>query len=146
MDDNNNSNLWAILYVSSAMKNLSVSDVEYFLTANRRVRQENKITGIAILAMNNVLVVQEGTKEIVKAEFDNEKKHPAHHSLIKLYDGPISHRYFEDFPLAFMPIGISEYKHLDSFSETGHKEYFDEFLQGDNPVSKLVKDFIKNNT
>lgn len=144
MDDNNN--LWAILYVSSAMKDLSVSDVEYFLTANRKVRQENKITGIAILAMNNVLVIQEGIKEVVKAEFDNEKKHPAHHSLIKLYDGPISHRYFEDFPLAFKPIGFPEYKHLDSFSEPGHKEYFDEFLLADNSVSKLVKDFIKNNT
>jgi len=144
--ENNNNNFWAILYVSSAMKDLSASDVDYYLAVNRKIRQEHKITGIAILAMNNVLVIQEGIKEEVKAEYDAEKKHPAHHSLIKIYDGPINHRYFEDFPLAFKTIGMPEYKHLDSFLKPEYQEYFDEFLQADNPVAKLVKDFIKNNS
>ena len=138
--------LWAILYVSSAIKELSTSDVEYFLTLNRKSRSENNITGIVLFSQNNVLVIEEGLKDPVKAEFEKEKKHPAHHSIIKLFDGPIQHLFFESFPLAFKTIGKSPYSHLDDFATSEQKEYFDELLELDTSISKLIRDFIKNNS
>lgn len=139
-------NLWAILYVSSAMKNLSPADVEYYLNLNKEFRIKSKITGIVVLAQNNVLVLQEGEKENVKAEFEAEKKHPAHHSLIKVFDGPIEGLYFEDFPLAFKPIGNPDLAHLDVFTQPNFKEYLDEILNLDQSVPRIIKEFIQNNS
>lgn len=139
-------NLWAILYVSSAMKGLKPEDVRYFLQVSKDIRIANGLSGIVILAQNNVLVLQEGIKENVKSAFETDKKHPAHHSMIKLYDGPISSRYFEDFPLAFKQIGNTDLAHLDDFKASSNAEYLSELLQMDHAIPKIIKDFIKNNS
>lgn len=139
-------NYWAILYVSSAMKGLSAADVEYYINLNRQFRIKSEITGIVVLAQNNVLVLQEGEKEKVKTEFEAEKKHPAQHSLIKVFDGPIEGLYFEDFPLAFKPVGHPEFAHLDDFTQPNTKDHFDEILKIDQSVPKIIREFIKNNS
>jgi hypothetical protein len=137
---------WAILYVSSAMKDLSLSDVEYFLAQSRKVRMETGISGIAIIAQNNVMVVIEGLKDAVKADYEENKKHPAQHSMIKLFDGPIPYQYFESYPLAFKTIAQSPYAQLDDFIKPEEKEYLDEILELDGSVPRLIKDFLKNNS
>jgi hypothetical protein len=141
-----NNQLWAIFYVSTAMKDLSPQQVQDYLDLSRKTRTQNDITGLAILANNNVLVIQEGQKETLKHEFENERKHPAHHSMIKLYDGPISGRYFEGYALAFKTVGKSAFSSMDDFREPSLEEHFHELIQLDDVVARLMKDFIKNNS
>ena len=139
-------NLWAIIYVSSAMKDLSLSQVSGFVEMKRKTRIEQGVTGLVILAQNNVLVVQEGLSAGVKGEFEDDRKHPGHHTMIKLFDGPIKQRFFEGFPLAFKPIGNKAFNHMDDFITPENKEYFEEILQMEHLISKLMRDFIKNNS
>lgn len=141
-----NKELWAMVCVSSAEEILNKEEVEQLLAEARSKQALNGLTGIIIFSDGNVLMLVEGEKDVVQAQFTGILRSPKHHSVMKIADMAIPHRYFEDYPLAFKPIHSEQLKSLDDFAEPERKEYLEECLSLNHPIIKLLRDFIKNNT
>lgn len=144
MDSENE--LWGVLLLSTTIKDITPEQIEKDLANRREVRKLNGITGIVINARGNILLSAEGTKAQVELQYSEIKKYQGHHSLIKLYSGPIPFRFFEGEPLAFKSLGMEDYKFLDSFKSEEQKEYLQEVLEIQHPICKIMSDFIKNNS
>lgn len=137
--------LWCIVAVSSVRKDLKVSEAEQMLMYARKDRQSKNITSLVIYSNQNVLFLLEGKKAAVHDELALMTIHDGHHNIIKLYDKPISERFFEDYPLVYRSVS-KEFQILDDFKEPEQLEYFDEFLSLDQPIPNIVRSFIKNNS
>ncbi|WP_207536324.1 BLUF domain-containing protein [Desertivirga arenae] len=138
--------VWCMVFVSSTIKDTTPEMTHSILETVRKERREANLSGLTIFAGGNNLILVEGEKAEVYKEYEQAKKHPAHHSMIKLYDGALPCRFFEDSPLALKVIGGEGFRGLDSFITEEQKEYFDEFLTMEHAVARLCKDFIRNNT
>lgn len=137
--------LWCIVLVSTTIKDTSPELTQINLDQRRQIRKSNGITGLCIYASGNILMSIEGEKNNVKTQFELIKKYSGHHSVIKLYDGSIPFRFFQEDPLAFKVISPEAYKHLDEFQSIEKKEYLQAVLETEHLVTKVIQNFIKNN-
>ena len=140
------SELWCVAFVSTSIKDATAETAAAIIETVRKERHSQNLTGMSIFARGNNLIMCEGPKENVLLEYEQAKKHHAHHSLIKLYDGPIPFRFFEDSPLLLKVIAPDNFKPLDDFATPEHREYFEEFLNTEHMVARISRDFVKNNT
>ncbi|WP_207532635.1 BLUF domain-containing protein [Desertivirga arenae] len=140
------SNIWCIITLSTGIKDLCAALSANILAEGFLSRTSNTLTGLCVFSRNNNLILVEGDKEKVHESYQKSKKNPYHHSIIKIYDGPVPFRCFEDYPLAFKALAPSIYKELDTFKTPGQLEYFEEYLKIDHISSILVKNFIINNS
>ncbi|MDB5119991.1 MAG: hypothetical protein JWN56_1209 [Sphingobacteriales bacterium] len=139
--------LHAIIFVSSATENFGGDKLLELLQPLRENRQLKNLTSLVVYANGNALSLIEGEREVVEKEYEMLKSYPAHHDLIKLYDKPIVHRYFENYSLAFKSIGNPSLKAIDDFNTGENKDYWDECLSlTDDQIIKIITDFIKNNS
>ena len=141
-----NEELGCIVFVSSAVKNLSPEDIRQMAIDAGALNSEMGITDLTIFAHGNVLVLMEGPWETVERRFDELKKHPSHHSIIKILSTPVSYRSFEGYPLTLKIYGPKQFRCLDDFTSPERKEYFEEFLNLQTPVSNAVRNFLRSNT
>ena len=93
----------------------------------------------------NIMRMLEGKKEDVISKFNYLKSSHIHSDILKLAKKAIPQRFFEDYPLDFLPINHPAYKELNDFNEPEVMEYLEECLNIDNPLIKVLKDFLKNN-
>jgi len=136
-----------IIFVSSAIQNFTSDELLGFLNTFRAERLKKNLSGIILYANGNALSMIEGEKEVVETEFNLTKSCPNHHDIIKIYDKAIPHRYFENYSLAFKVIGNASLKSIDDFATDENREYWDEcLLLTDDPIIKIIKDFIRNNS
>ncbi len=133
-----------IILISSAKKELELSEAEQMIASARKERAERDITSLVVFACSNILILLEGEPDPVAKEFREVHMHNGHHSIIKLFDQDVPHRFFDGYPLAFKSVS-KDLKLLDDFTEREQQAYFDGFLALENPVSRIVSTFIKNN-
>jgi hypothetical protein len=138
--------LWCVLFVSTGMKDTTPEELKDILDAVADQRRLRGITGLVLFAHGNNLIMIEGSMENVQQEYESAQQHPGHHSMIKLYSGPIPYRFFEEWPLALKVVGPEEFKKLDDFISNEQQEYFKEFLEIDHFVARSCRNFIRNNT
>jgi hypothetical protein len=144
--DRSDTNLHAVVYVSSSSVDYSQHEMESILNDVRTYNRTHDITGLLIFGGGNMLRMMEGTKETVQAQYHLMQEDNEQDGAIKLLDKPIKHRYFGDYPMAFKALNSQNLKHFDDFKEPESKDFFDECLATDDSVMKLVKDFLKHNT
>lgn len=144
--DKSDTNLHAVVYVSSSTTDYSHSEMEDILNDVRTYNRTHNITGLLIFGGGNMFRMMEGSKETVQAQYYLIQEDNQDDGAIKLLDKPIKHRYFGDYPMAFKALNAQNLKHFDDFKEPESKEFFDECLATDDSVMKLVKDFLKHNT
>jgi len=138
--------LWCIVYISCAVKGLSLESAREMMNFAISDRRSKNLSGLSINAMGNIMVLTEGEKSSVLKNFEEIKKHHVHHSVTKIYEGPIPCRFFEDYPLALKIKGVNELKELDDFNTPEKMEYLEEVIGMDFPALKVIKNFLKNNT
>ncbi|MDB5121337.1 MAG: hypothetical protein JWN56_2555 [Sphingobacteriales bacterium] len=135
---------YALVYLSTIDKNLSIDQGREVISRRREVNRAVGASGLLIYSGGNILRVLEGNKDIVQKLYEHARLEPQH-DVTKIYFGPIPHRYFSDYPLALRIIGGS-LKPLDDFQSEEMKEYWDMLLELNEPVINLIKDFIRNNS
>jgi hypothetical protein len=138
--------LKCIAFVSSAMKDITPDNIKAWAEEAGKLNESMDISDLTIFANGNVLGLLEGPAEAVEKRFEELKKHPSHHSIIKILSTQIDYRSFEGFPFMLKIFGTEEFRALDNFKDHPMKEYFEEFLDLDTPASNAVRNFIKSNT
>ena len=98
-----------------------------------------------MFGFGNIMRMLEGQKEDVISKFNYLKSSHIHSDILKLAKKAIPQRFFEDYPIDFLTINHPAYKELNDFNEPEVMEYLEECLNIDNPLIKVLKDFLKNN-
>ena len=139
--------LHAIIYVSSATKHYSSYELSQLISPFKTLWKETKLSGLVIYANGNGLTLLEGEREAVEKQYEQNKSHPGHHGIIKLFDRSIQQRYFEDYVFALKVINSSEIKSIDDFESVENTEFWQEYLSmTDDPIVNIIKDFMRYNS
>lgn len=136
---------WCLLFTGSNKSQAPVDEIGQVIQMVRESRKHTGNTGLTVFSGGNTLIYIEGDKSSIEAEYEAAKRHPLQQSTIKIYEAELHQRFFEDYALAVKIASPDSLKQFDDFSSPEKAEYFDEFLEVDHGVSKIVKDFIRNN-
>ena len=97
--------LYAIVYVSTAARPVSLNDLIPLLESARRRNQQEGITGVLLYADQRFMQYLEGPAGGLSRVYDIIKAHPLHYGLIDLVREPIAGREFADWSMAFHMAG-----------------------------------------
>lgn len=96
------------MYVSTAVDELSYSDLDHILTAARFHNAQVDVTGLLIYRDGLFLQVLEGPFKSVREVLSRVILDQKHSNLRVLFEGPADERFFEDWGMAFLDSDLSE--------------------------------------
>lgn len=102
------STLHSLVYVSSAVKEMSEFELQSLLFDCRRFNLESDVTGILLYSGGSFMQCIEGTSEALGLTFDRIKKSSKHHGVIEIVDEPMEARSFPDFQMGFVHASRAE--------------------------------------
>lgn len=137
--------MFFLLYVSSAVKPFSRSDL---LTLLEKCRDNNArlgITGMLLYKDGNFMQVLEGEEEPVRKLYDKIAADPRHNGEITLLQGSVEKRQFPVWSMGFRDLNFS-----DALATPGYNEFLNTELTGEEfstdptRAQKLLLTFKKN--
>lgn len=136
--------LFFLVYVSSATRPFSRSDLEELLATSRDNNARAGITGMLLYKEGNFMQVLEGEEEAVRAVYDKIGEDPRHRGEITLQEGFTEERQFPDWSMGFRDLLSPETRSVPGYSEflntplTGQ-----EFSEDPSRAQKLLLTFKK---
>src|SRR5437870_652135 len=97
----NNSQLFLLVYASSAVKLCSRPDLLRLLEKAHRNNTRDGITGLLLYKDGNFMQALEGPEETVLRTFARISRDPRHHGVMTLLDGPLTERQFPSWSMGF---------------------------------------------
>lgn len=88
---------YAICYVSTAVKDLPVDEVQKIFNHAGEKNKKNDVKGILLYSNGNFFQVLEGNKEYVLPLFSLIEEDPRHHSIIQVVGKEISQGSFDGY-------------------------------------------------
>jgi hypothetical protein len=95
------SDLYSLVYVSSATRYFHESEMEALLAAARTRNQSLGVSGLLLFCEGNFMQVLEGTPEAIDGVYARIAKDPRHHGLIRLVREPIAQREFAGWDMGY---------------------------------------------
>jgi len=117
--------LFYLVYVSSAVKLFSASELVELLTKSRARNSEAGVTGMLLYKDGNFMQVLEGEKEAVLSLHTKILNDPRHRGLITLLQGELEEREFSDWSMAFRDMSKA-----DGLSMSGYSAFLNSSLTG----------------
>jgi hypothetical protein len=112
--------LVTLIYVSSAVRSLTDSDIQKILRASREANGKKQITGLLLFKDGNFMQVLEGDAHAVDELHKRISSDPRHTRIITLLRSPIHTRRFSDWKMGFKDIG-----NLTEEEKAAHSDYLD---------------------
>jgi hypothetical protein len=137
--------MFSLIYVSSASRPFSVSELQILLNNCRENNAQLGITGMLLYKDGNFMQVLEGEEEAVSKLAAKIHKDSRHKGMITLYKGFSGERQFPDWSMGFCDLGSADAQNLAGYSDflntplTGS-----EFLANPSRAKKLLLIFKKN--
>lgn len=129
--------LITLIYVSSAAKSVSYSDIQDILRQSREANEKKGITGLLLFKDGNFMQVLEGDADLVDELHQKISNDPRHGGIITLFREPILKRSFSDWKMGFKDIG-----HLTEDEKAGRSDYLDRPLNDTVYISNPNEAFI----
>lgn len=136
--------MFFLVYVSSAVRPFSRSELEDLLATSRDNNARAGITGMLLYKDGNFMQVLEGEEGAVRALYDKIGDDPRHRGEITLREGFTEERQFPDWSMGFRDLQSPEARAIPGFSEflntplTGR-----EFSEDPTRAQKLLLTFKK---
>ena len=137
--------LWGIIYLSAATQHFTHEEMKSIVKEVKSDCRSKSISGIILYSEGNVLAFMEGPKEVISLHYQQMLNDVRHKNLIKLFDSPISSRYFEDLGMTFNFLDNKIFKQLGDFNTPENSAYLKARLNMDDMVMRCIFTFIKNN-
>lgn len=90
-----------LIYVSSAIEELSDAQLDAILESSVRHNQPQAVTGMLLYSRGNFMQVLEGEEAAIDETYDRICQDPRHHNLFLLSREPIAEREFSTWNMAF---------------------------------------------
>lgn len=139
------SDLNALVYVSSAVGELSHGEIDHLLTRARERNLECSITGLLLFIGGNFMQYLEGLSDELELIYKIIKEDPMHKNLIKIMHRPIESRDFSHWSMAYCTKGsavaVGDYNDQAILNgKLGRASY------KETPARTLLHDFWRTNT
>ena len=137
--------VYHLCYLSTACDNLDINDFKEIVAAAQSHNEECGVTGILIYCNKHFFQILEGDKEDVLSIYSRLLVDYRHDNLIKLQEGFIPKRQFEEWSMAFKSYNC-ELQQLDDFNNESFYSHINYHLHNTNHVSlKILADFFDLN-
>jgi hypothetical protein len=94
-------NLYYLIYTSVPASVMSDEDLQQLLDTSREGNKQFEVTGILICLPESYIQLIEGPRQHIEKLYENIQRDPRHMQVITLQAGPIDHRFFPDWAMAF---------------------------------------------
>lgn len=117
--------LTQLIYVSSATRELSDSELDEILDVSLRLNQPKEITGMLLYSRGSFMQVLEGEQAVVEETYARICRDVRHHGVIQLMNEPVPAREFASWRMGF--------RRLTERDAEAHPGYAPFFSQGFSP-------------
>ena len=100
--------LQTIAYVSTAIRLLSVAELETLLVTARDLNLQNSVTGVLLYSGGNFMQCFEGPPPAVHETYERIRASHQHTDIIELLNEPLDVRGFADWQMGFSQVTRSE--------------------------------------
>lgn len=108
--------MFRLLYVSSAVKPFSKSELAELLVTSRENNGKQGITGLLLYKDGDFLQVLEGDETRVRALYEKISQDPRHTASSILFDEEVAEQLFAEWSMGFRDLGDSEVRNMPGFS------------------------------
>jgi hypothetical protein len=109
--------MYALIYVSSAVRRLTDDDLELLLRESRENNVRVGITGLLLYKDGNFMQLLEGTKEAVLAIMEKIKKDPRHQGVKVVLEEEKQNRDFSGWSMGFQKLGPGTAQEIPGYSD-----------------------------
>lgn len=130
---------YAIVYVSSALKDLEESEIKTILAKSVVWNNSHDLTGILLFSEGNFFQVIEGEESAIKDLYESIKQDPRHHNVLQIFGKEIHRDAYDGYKADF--IAANEHydpKKMDCYMK--QMEVLEESTQ--KAVKNMLKAFI----
>jgi hypothetical protein len=137
-----------IIYVSTAVRPMSDSELSNILAASRKNNVSRGITGILIYrysAEENVgsfIQLLEGDKTAVMDTYNHIVKDSRHHSKIVLEEGQTESRQFPDWAMGFKNIDAVDLRAVPGFTNLGKDSFDSDYFKNSRRTARETLEFF----
>lgn len=110
------SEVFQIVYVSSATHPFSKEDLLSILRISRENNARVDVTGMLLYQEGNIIQVLEGPQERVLETYARIERDPRHYGIIPLTEGMVEAREFAEWSMAFRDLRSADVQWLPGFS------------------------------
>ncbi|MET4076244.1 BLUF domain-containing protein [Hymenobacter sp. UYCo722] len=107
--------LYHLVYQSFATLPMSEPELERVLAQSRAWNSAHGLTGILLYSDGGIMQVLEGARNEVQAIFARISRDNRHAHVVKLADGPIKHRQFEQWSMGFKAVNPTDFVQLKGY-------------------------------
>ena len=107
--------LYHLVYQSVATTFLGESELGHILTHSRAWNSAHGLSGVLLFSAGDIMQVLEGSREEVEYIFDRISRDARHANVVKLSDGPIVRRQFEQWSMGFKAVRPEDYAQLQGY-------------------------------
>ncbi|CAM4264377.1 BLUF domain-containing protein [Gillisia hiemivivida] len=93
---------YAIVYVSTASKDLEKKEIERILNSSKTWNNENDVTGLLLFSEGNFFQIIEGEKKKISELFEDIKKDKRHHDIIQIFGKDIHKEAYDGYASDFV--------------------------------------------
>jgi len=111
------SDLYELVYVSSAVRPMSLSELNALLAQSRQSNHERAVSGMLLYAEGTFLQVLEGEEDQVVNLYQQICKDPRHSHSLVIHEGRIGQRNFSDWKMGFRYLQLDDYQRVEGFTQ-----------------------------
>jgi len=133
--------LFSLVYVSFATRDMSEDDLREILHASRKNNQPQNITGMLLYRDRYFIQVLEGEEDAVRATYAKIQTDVRHKNLVIAHEERILEREFDRWAMGFNHLDNLDSSELPAFSDFLEKPVDDEFFTNGGRVMTLLRAF-----
>jgi hypothetical protein len=107
---------YQLIYISGASTSFSKKDLIGLLAQSRKFNHSKEITGLLLYAGGHFMQLLEGAREEIKPLMERITKDGRHNQVDVLEEGPVKHRQFPEWSMAFLDFASPEVRALPGYS------------------------------
>tara|TARA_R100001369_G_scaffold21881_4_gene39787 strand:+ start:37350 stop:37754 length:405 start_codon:yes stop_codon:yes gene_type:complete len=126
---------YAIVYVSTASKDLEKKEIENILNSSKKWNNENDVTGLLLFSGGNFFQIIEGEKNLILELFQNINSDKRHHNITQIFGKEIHKEAYDGYDSDF----VSDEADYDPEK---FQHYLNQIKVLDNSTQKAVENIL----
>lgn len=134
-----------LMYQSYATVPFGDVQLVKLLTQSRAFNAAHGLTGVLLYSDGTIVQLLEGSEANVRAVFGRIVRDPRHTTIIKLADGPATHRLFTQWSMGFHAVNPADVKNLTGYINPDDQNYLGESTSlPDAELRALLTSFVSD--
>lgn len=131
--------LYELIYVSVATRDISAADLKSLLDDARRKNAQRNVSGLLVYHHGEFMQLLEGGKEEISSIYHRVVEDERHRQVNLLWNGPIRERSFASWEMAFLGLDDLMLDRTEGYSHFLESEFSAQMLGG---APSIGKDFL----